>query len=143
MASALGVSSVITYNSIEIIMQMLWMFIGLSYQGYMIGEISSYLNFINKEDIELVETQEQIQEICTQNKVDANIQNKVLEDLDKYTKDKQQNIEQFKKFISKNVQILLERAIYKDFINTFNLFARFSSETIKILKNNAKIDKNI
>lgn len=55
----------------------------------MIGEISSYLNFINKEDIELVETQEQIQEICTQNKVDTNIYTKVLEDLDKYTKDKQ------------------------------------------------------
>lgn len=77
----------------------------------MIGEISSYLNYINKEDIEYVDTYEQIQDICTQNKVDNNIYNKVLEDLDKYTKEKQTNIEVFKKYLSKNVYVILEAAL--------------------------------
>jgi len=86
---------------------------------------------------------EQINEICTTNMVDPRIYNLVLEDIEKYNKEKQYNIEVFKKYISKNLFIQLERAIYKDFIKTFNLFDKFNSETIKLLKSSVIIDKNI
>jgi len=54
---------------------------------------------------------EQINEICTTNMVDPRIYNLVLEDIEKYNKEKQYNIEVFKKYISKNLFIQLERAI--------------------------------
>lgn len=55
-ALGLGSGAFNMENPLEIIVQIIWMFLAMSMFGYGIGNISSYLNFMNQTEIEAYAT---------------------------------------------------------------------------------------
>lgn len=63
-------------------------------------------------------------------------------DVDKNIQEKQWNVGVIRKQISKNIYTQLEMAIYKDFIQSFNLLNKFNVSTIRIIKKHSVVDNN-
>ena len=62
--TAIGIKDIELEEPILVFLQISWIFVGLSLFGYGIGNISSYLNYANKQDMEYSETKAFFTELC-------------------------------------------------------------------------------
>lgn len=82
--TSLGLAVISPTNPLEILLNMAWMFIGLSLFGYGIGNISSFLNNVQADELEHLNAITYFSDLCEANEVDSRILQMIRKDIDEY-----------------------------------------------------------
>ena len=78
---AFGLTTIQLNSIADILIMNIWVITGISLFGYSIGNISSYLNYARKEDIEYGDHINFFNEICTIYNLDESLHNLVMRDI--------------------------------------------------------------